>query len=88
MTLEKSTSTTRSATKPGGSSVAFARVRNLDEYITRHVNLQLNLGNTWEHPGFNDEVWIKIGMSNNSSLFFRFCFLVSVKRRLLELIVC
>ena len=56
MTLNKSTSS-------GGSAVAIARVRNLDEYITHHINLQLSLGNIWEHPGFNDEIWIRIGVS-------------------------
>ncbi|XP_072022414.1 uncharacterized protein [Amphiura filiformis] len=43
------------------SSVAFARVKNLEEYITRHVNLQFSLGKTWEHEKFNNEMWMKIG---------------------------
>ena len=45
------------------SSVAFARVKNLEDYISKHVNLQYSLGKTWQHEKFNNEIWIKIGVS-------------------------
>ncbi|XP_072016386.1 uncharacterized protein [Amphiura filiformis] len=44
-----------------GSSVAFARVKSLEDYITSHILKQLSMKNLWQDDKFNDEYWIKIG---------------------------
>ena len=45
------------------SQVAFFRIKNLEDYIAQHIEHQISLDNTWSHATFEDELWIKIGVS-------------------------
>ena len=45
------------------TEVAFARVKNLKEYLTDVINKQHEIGNTWSDEHFNDEIWLKVGVS-------------------------
>lgn len=55
----------QTSSSPTESSVAFARVKDLEEYVTSHITLQASMNNLWEHEHFNDEYWIKIGVSTH-----------------------
>ena len=45
------------------SSVGFFRINHLEDYIVTHIERQMDLGNTISHDLFNNELWIKIGVS-------------------------
>ncbi len=42
--------------------IAFMRVRDIKTSIQEYINKQQELGNVVDHPQFNDEIWIKIGV--------------------------
>ena len=44
------------------SSVAFARVKNLKEYLEDLITTQSKNNNLWTHDSFEDEIWLKIGV--------------------------
>ena len=45
------------------SPVAFFRIKSLKDYITQHIERQMDMNNTWTNDNFNNELWIKIGVS-------------------------
>ncbi|XP_072032273.1 uncharacterized protein [Amphiura filiformis] len=55
------------ANGPATKGIAFARVKNLREYLTEVVNKQAKLGNINVHESFNDEIWLKVGGDKGGS---------------------
>ena len=47
------------------SPVAFMRVKDMATSIQEYLNKQYELGNIIEKDEFNDEIWIKIGVSRS-----------------------
>ena len=45
------------------TGVTFARVKNLREYLADVITKKSQAGDTWTHPSFHDEIWLKIGVS-------------------------
>ena len=47
------------------SPVAFMRVKDMATSIQEYLNKQYELGNIIEKDEFNNEIWIKIGVSRS-----------------------
>ena len=45
------------------TSVPFVRVKEIAPYLADVLQIHEGNNNTWESDGFNNELWIKIGVS-------------------------
>ncbi|XP_072040956.1 uncharacterized protein [Amphiura filiformis] len=51
----------KKTTHAAETSIAFFRIRSLEDYIVSHIEKQMKMDNVRSHDNFNKEIWIKIG---------------------------